>query len=69
MAYESVTNDNFHYFSNEVWKNTENIRNEIHTNLTEINKNVKQPSLSKCTVYCGYKLENIFLNPKDMKIE
>ena len=61
MPYESVTNDNLHYFSNEVWKTTENIRNEIHTNLTEINKNVNQPSLSKCTVYCGYNLENIFL--------
>ena len=60
MSYKTVTNDNFHYFSNEVWKNTENPRNEIHTNLTEKNNNVNQPSLSKCTVCCGYKLENIF---------
>ena len=41
-------------------ENTEYIRNEIHTNLTQKSDNVKQPSLSTCTVYCGYQLENIF---------
>ena len=41
MAYKSVTNENFHYFSKEVWKNTEDIINEIPTNLTQKNNKVK----------------------------
>lgn len=53
MAYKSVTNENFHYFSNDVWDDRGYIRNEIPTDLTQKNNNVKQPSLSKCSVYYG----------------
>ena len=44
-----------------MWKNTENRRNAIHTNLEQKKKYYeKQPSISKCTVHCGYKLETIY---------
>ena len=41
MALKSVINENFHYFSNDVWKNTENIRYEFPTNITQKNNKVK----------------------------
>jgi hypothetical protein len=46
MAYKRVTNENFHYFSDEVWDDTGYIRNEIPTDLTQKYNNVKPPSLS-----------------------
>lgn len=61
MASKIVTSENFHYFCNEVWGNAEYIRTEIPTHLTEKNNNVKQPPLSKRTVYCGYQLKNGFV--------
>ena len=61
MGFKIVTNENFHYFCNEVCESTKYIRNEIPTNLTKTKKNVKKPLLSKCTVYCGYQLKNVFL--------
>jgi hypothetical protein len=42
---------------NEMWENSEYIRNKIPTHLTEKDNNVKQPSLSEGTVYCGYQLK------------
>jgi hypothetical protein len=60
MAYKIVTNENFHYFGNEVWENAKYIRNEIPSHLTQMDNNVKQLSLSKCTVYCSYQLKNVF---------
>ena len=70
MTYKRVTNENFHYFSNEVWENAEYIRNKIPTHLTEKDNNVKQPSLSKCTEWTvANNWKMYFLNPKDMKIE
>ena len=60
MSYKIVTNENFHYFSNEVWENAEYIRNKIPTHLTQKSNNVKQPSLSKYTVFSDYQLKNVF---------
>ena len=62
--------ENFHYFSNEVWNNSECIRNAIPTDLTEKYNNLKPPSLSsctQCTMANNWKM--YFLNLKDVKIE
>ena len=49
-----------------MYGNTENIRNEFPTNITQKNNKVKQPSLSK---YCGYRLDHYVFKPKAMTIE
>ena len=50
-----------------MWENSEYIRNKIPTHLREKDNNVKQPSLSKCTVHCGYQLKNGFLYSQTKK--